>query len=142
MPSTSLGAAPAAPTLADMADEAVRCAAALRLAVTGGHDTLAFDAATTLGQIAAVTRALAARDWIAPGPCPSQCSVCGPDGCNPACEVCAAEAAAYAKWAESRSHDCPRDRFLEDPITTSYGVGSEMVHLIPCPVCDAEEASR
>jgi hypothetical protein len=34
-------------------------------------------------------------------------------------------------------HDCPKDRFLEDPITTAYGVGSEMVSLIPCPVCDA-----
>lgn len=105
---TSRGAAVAAPTLATMADEAVRCAAALRLAVTGGHDTLAYDAATTLGQIAAVTRALAARDWMRPaGPCPSQCSVCGPDGCNPACGVCAAEAAANAECVICPPGSCP-----------------------------------
>ena len=36
-------------------------------------------------------------------------------------------------------HDCPRDAFLDDPITRHYGVGSEMVHLIDCPVCDARE---
>ena len=34
-------------------------------------------------------------------------------------------------------HDCPRDAFLDDPITVHYGVGAEMVHLIACPVCDA-----
>ena len=79
---TSRGAAVAAPTLATMADEAVRCAAALRLAVTGGHDTLAYDAATTLGQIAAVTRALAARDWMGP----AECVICPPGACpGPEC---------------------------------------------------------
>lgn len=32
-------------------------------------------------------------------------------------------------------HDCPREEFLDDPITVAYGVGSEMLHLISCPVC-------
>jgi hypothetical protein len=36
-------------------------------------------------------------------------------------------------------HDCPKDKFLEDPITTYYGVGGEMVDLVPCPICDARE---
>lgn len=33
-------------------------------------------------------------------------------------------------------HDCPREAFLDDPITVAYGVGSEMLHLIACAVCD------
>lgn len=33
-------------------------------------------------------------------------------------------------------HDCPKAAFLDDPITVAYGVGSEMVGLIACPVCD------
>jgi hypothetical protein len=46
---------------------------------------------------------------------------------------------AAEEWeAEYPEHDCPRDAFLEDPITVAYGVGSEMVHLIPCSICDAE----
>lgn len=39
-------------------------------------------------------------------------------------------------------HECPKDQFLNDPITVAYGVGGEMVHLIDCAVCDAEEAGR
>jgi hypothetical protein len=37
-------------------------------------------------------------------------------------------------------HDCPRDQFLDDPITQAYGVGGEMLHLIRCPVCEARDA--
>jgi hypothetical protein len=44
--------------------------------------------------------------------------------------------------AEYPDHDCPREAFLDDPITQAYCVGSEMVHLVACPVCDAEEAGR
>jgi len=36
-------------------------------------------------------------------------------------------------------HDCPRDNFLEDPITRHYGVGGEMLHLIHCGVCEEFE---
>ena len=36
-------------------------------------------------------------------------------------------------------HDCPRQAFLDDPITQAYGVGGEMLHLITCAVCDARE---
>ena len=32
-------------------------------------------------------------------------------------------------------HPCPKDAFLEDPITVAYGVGSEMVGLVTCVVC-------
>jgi hypothetical protein len=39
-------------------------------------------------------------------------------------------------------HDCPKQEFLEDPITVAYGVGAEMVALVPCAVCDALEAER
>jgi hypothetical protein len=39
-------------------------------------------------------------------------------------------------------HDCPKQEFLDDPITRAYGVGAEMVALVSCPVCDAEEATR
>ncbi len=34
-------------------------------------------------------------------------------------------------------HDCPKEQFLEDPVTRAYGVGSEMVGLVRCPVCEA-----
>lgn len=36
-------------------------------------------------------------------------------------------------------HDCPKERFLSNPITQHYGVGGEMVHLVPCPTCDARK---
>ena len=39
-------------------------------------------------------------------------------------------------------HDCPKQEFLDDPITRAYGVGAEMVALVPCAVCDAEQAGR
>lgn len=39
-------------------------------------------------------------------------------------------------------HDCPKDRFLADPITQAYGVGAEMVDQIPCPVCDARTRNQ
>lgn len=39
----------------------------------------------------------------------------------------------------AESHECRREQFLDDPITRANGVGGEMVHLIPCPVCDALE---
>jgi hypothetical protein len=36
-----------------------------------------------------------------PSPCPSPCSVCGPDGCDPECSVCEAENAARAEHDEA-----------------------------------------
>lgn len=64
-------------------------------------------------------------------PCPG----CESQGdCTPDC--------GYAAYVASLAHDCPKDAFLDDPITQAYGVGSEMVSLIACPVCDAEEAQR
>jgi hypothetical protein len=50
-----------------------------------------------------------------------------------------ARTGASAPFPES-DHDCPKDEFLADPITRAYGVGSEMVSLISCAVCDAREA--
>jgi hypothetical protein len=70
-------------------------------------------------------------------PCPSACSVCGPDGCDPACQVCAAENAAYEAHLAATDHDCPREVFVNDPITRAYGE-SGMAGLVPCAVCDAE----
>jgi hypothetical protein len=35
------------------------------------------------------------------------------------------------------THECPREQFLDDPITRSSGVGAEMVNLISCRICDA-----
>jgi hypothetical protein len=76
-----------------------------------------------------------------PEPCPSGCSVCGPDGCDPGCQVCAAERAAYEAHLASLDHDCPREVFVNDAITEHYGVAG-MVSMIPCAVCDAQEAGR
>lgn len=42
----------------------------------------------------------------------------------------------------AESHDCPKEAFLQDPITEHYGVGAEMLHLITCKHCEAEEAAR
>jgi hypothetical protein len=50
-------------------------------------------------------------------------------------EMSPEEEAYYASLA----HDCPRDQFLDDPITEAYGVGSEMLHLIRCEICEARE---
>jgi hypothetical protein len=80
-----------------------------------------------------------------PEPCPSACSVCaasGFPGCSPACEPCAAERAAYEAYLADTDHQCPREEFLNDPITVAYGVGAEMLHLVPCAVCDAREAGQ
>lgn len=48
------------------------------------------------------------------------------------------ESDAYEAHYAALAHDCPKQEFLDDPITVAYGVGSEMVRLVPCPVCDAE----
>jgi hypothetical protein len=83
--------------------------------------------------------------YDAPEPCPSACSVCaasGFPGCSPACEPCAAERAAYEAYLADTDHQCPREEFLNDPITVAYGVGAEMLHLVPCAVCDAREAGQ
>jgi hypothetical protein len=48
----------------------------------------------------------------------------------------------YDDGVADPGHDCPKQAFLDDPITEAYGVGSEMVGLIPCPVCDAEQAGQ
>ena len=77
---------------------------------------------------------------LAPEPCPGSCGACGPRGCDPACQVCAAERAAYEAHLASLDHDCPRQEFLDDPITVAYGVGAEMIRLVPCAICDAQEA--
>ena len=77
-----------------------------------------------------------------PSPCPSPCSACGPDGCDPECSVCEAENAAYDAHLASLDHDCPRQQFLDDPITRANGVGAEMVAGIRCAVCDELEAGR
>jgi hypothetical protein len=63
----------------------------------------------------------------------------GPDG------KCAAghtreESEAYEAHCAALAHDCPREAFLDDPITQAYGVGYEMVGLVRCPVCEAREA--
>ena len=47
--------------------------------------------------------------------------------------------AKYAAYLAERNHDCPREAFLDDPMTVASGMGSEMVGLIACPVCDAED---
>jgi hypothetical protein len=39
-------------------------------------------------------------------------------------------------------HECPKQQFLDDPITRAYGVGGEMVSSIACAVCDAREADE
>jgi hypothetical protein len=54
---------------------------------------------------------------------------------NPWDEPSPEEEAYYASLA----HDCPREQFLDDPITQAYGVGSEMLHLIRCEICEARE---
>jgi hypothetical protein len=50
-------------------------------------------------------------------------------------EISPEEEAYYASLA----HDCPREQFLDDPITQAYGVGNEMLHLIHCEICEARE---
>ena len=50
------------------------------------------------------------------------------------------ESDAYEAHCARFAHDCPRERFLDDPITRAYGVGSEMVGRSVCPVCDRLEA--
>jgi hypothetical protein len=47
--------------------------------------------------------------------------------------------AAYGAADEIPEHDCPRQRFLDDPIAMEYKVASQVVGLIPCPVCDAAD---
>jgi hypothetical protein len=54
-------------------------------------------------------------------------------------EMSAEEEAYYA----SLDHDCPREQFLEDPITQAYGLGGDMDEwnrVIRCPVCEARDA--
>jgi hypothetical protein len=45
----------------------------------------------------------------------------------------------YDQYMDSLNHDCPKERFLEDPITVAYGVGGEFVSTIKCAICDDEE---
>jgi hypothetical protein len=61
---------------------------------------------------------------------------------NVVSEIAAAETDAArgpdAEFAtEFLTHDCPRDAFLGDPITRSYGCGPELLPLIACEVCDS-----
>jgi hypothetical protein len=68
-------------------------------------------------------------DTEPPGPpCEHSRTRCLP-GCRCGCYEC---------YHRSLDHDCPRTEFLDDPITVAYGVGGEMVKLIPCAVCDTE----
>jgi hypothetical protein len=53
-----------------------------------------------------------------------------------------ADLAAEARTAVHDEHTCPKADFLDDPITTYYGVGPEMVGLINCAICDEREAAR
>lgn len=39
-------------------------------------------------------------------------------------------------------HDCPKQNFLDDPITQESGMGYEMLSMISCPVCDEQERQR
>ena len=39
------------------------------------------------------------------------------------------------EWEHDRG-DCPKMRFLEDPITVAYGVGGEFIDGIKCRFCD------
>lgn len=66
----------------------------------------------------------------------SECAICVPGQC-PGPDLCPG-------WLgpTEPGHDCPKQEFLDDPITRYYGVGSEMIALVPCAVCDAEEADR
>lgn len=57
---------------------------------------------------------------------------CGHESCP---EV---EEGLYEQYRRDQEHDCAYDTFLNDPITRAYGVGSEMVHLMSCKVCDRE----
>jgi hypothetical protein len=64
---------------------------------------------------------------------------CDHDGkpCSPAVGDCLCPC--YECWVRRTEHDCPKQAFLEDPITEHYGVGGEFVGSIPCAVCDAEQ---
>lgn len=55
---------------------------------------------------------------------------------HPSCAE--AEEGLYEQYRRDQEHDCAYDNFLDDPITIAYGVGSEMVHLMSCKVCDRE----
>ena len=81
-------------------------------------------------ELAAAERGVELPDdgWTGGPPCGHGGGPCGPE-CACGCYEC---------WHAARSHECPRDAFLADPITMAYGVGAEMVGLINCPVCDAE----
>jgi hypothetical protein len=35
-------------------------------------------------------------------------------------------------------HICPKEAFLDDPITIAYGMGSEMVGSVHCEICDSD----
>jgi hypothetical protein len=67
----------------------------------------------------------------------SECAICAPGQC-PGPEKCPG----WLGLPPEAGHDCPKQEFLDDPITRYYGVGAEMVALVSCPVCDAEEANR
>jgi hypothetical protein len=49
------------------------------------------------------------------------------------------ESDAYEAHCARFIHDCPRDVFLDDPITQAYECQG-MVSLVACPVCDQLEA--
>jgi hypothetical protein len=49
-----------------------------------------------------------------------------------------ASLAAQEAYYASLAHDCPREDFLEDPITVAYGV-SGMVSMVACATCEAME---
>ena len=79
---------------------------------------------------------------------PSECAICPPGQCpGPECPGWpgAPDADAdelYQQYGGDLDHDCPKQEFLDDPITVAYGVGAEMIALVPCPVCDEQEAAR
>jgi hypothetical protein len=68
---------------------------------------------------------------------PAECAAQGhapSDHIDPA-DVRQAHTCVQGPFCAVAMHDCPREAFLDDPITVAYGVGAEMVHLVSCAVC-------
>jgi hypothetical protein len=73
-----------------------------------------------------------------PDRCLVHCPNCGNDGwCRADCAYCAEMEADYDAWVASMEHDCPKQAFMDDPVTREYGVGGEFAGNIACSVCDA-----
>jgi hypothetical protein len=74
-----------------------------------------------------------------PARCLVHCPNCGDDGwCRTDCAYCAEMEQSYSEWVATNAHDCPKQAFMDDPITSHYGVGGDFVGNIACSVCDAQ----